>query len=91
MKKISTASTLSKLSLLHNSPGPVNLQCYAQAAYSLNVAAETHTVYLSYKGAYGPAILPDKSLFKLTLAGCQRNQAVRKFYLRLHASSRLLC
>jgi len=38
MKKISTASTLSKLSLSSYtqldiySPGPVNLHCYAQAA-----------------------------------------------------------
>ena len=45
---------------------------------SPNVAAETHTVYLSYKGAYGPAVLSGNSLFKLTLAGCKRNQAVRK-------------
>ena len=44
-----------------------------------NVAAETHTVYLSYKGAYGPAVLPGNSLLKLS---CQRNQAVRKSYLR---------
>ena len=45
---------------------------------SPNVAAKTHTVYLSYKGAYGPAVLPGNLLFKLTLAGCKRNQAVRK-------------
>ena len=36
---------------------------------SPNVTAETHTVYLSYKGAYSPAVLPGNSLFKLTLAG----------------------
>ena len=41
---------------------------------SPNVAAETHTVYLSYKGAYGPAVLPGNSLFKLTLAGCQETK-----------------
>ena len=48
---------------------------------SPNVAAETHTVYLSYKGAYGPAVLPGNSEFKLMLAACQRNQAVQKSYL----------
>ena len=32
------------------------------------------------------AVLPGNSLFKLTLAGCQRNQAVRKSYLRPHAA-----
>ena len=53
---------------------------------SPNVAAETHTVYLSYKGAYGPAVLPGNSLFKLMLAGCQRNQAVQKSYLCLYAA-----
>ena len=48
---------------------------------SPNVTAETHTVYLLYKGAYSPAVLPGNSLFNLTLAGCQRNQAVQKSYL----------
>ena len=33
---------------------------------SPNVAAETHTVYLSYKGVYAPAVLPGNSLFKHT-------------------------
>jgi len=34
MKKISTASTYIEVSsaFLHNNPGSVNLQCYAQAA-----------------------------------------------------------
>ena len=45
-----------------------------------------HTVYLSYKGAYGPAVLPGNSLFKLTLAGCQRNQAVRNLTYSPHAA-----
>ena len=35
---------------------------------SPNVTAKTHTVYVSYKGAYGPAVLHGNSLFKLTLA-----------------------
>jgi len=30
--------------------------------------------FRSYKGAYGPAVLPGNLLFKLTLAGCQRKQ-----------------
>ena len=46
----------------------------------MSAAAETHTVYPLYKGAYGLAVLPGNLLFKLTLAGCQRNQAVRKSY-----------
>ena len=36
-----------------------------------------HTVYLSYKGAYGLAVLPGNSFTKLMLAGCQRNQTVQ--------------
>ena len=39
-----------------------------------------HTVYLLYKGAYGPAVLPGNLFIKLTLAGCQRNQTVQKSY-----------
>ena len=39
-----------------------------------------HTVYLSYKGAYGLAVLPGNSFTKLTLAGCQRNQTVQISY-----------
>ena len=39
-----------------------------------------HTVYLSYKGAYGLAVLPGNSFIKLTLAGCQRNQTVQISY-----------
>ena len=50
---------------------------------SPNVATKTHTVYLSYKGVYGPAVLPGNLLFKLMLAGYQKNQAVRKSYVRM--------
>ena len=39
-----------------------------------------HTVYLSYKGAYGLAVLPGNSFTKLTLADCQRNQTVQISY-----------
>ena len=39
-----------------------------------------HTVHLSYKGAYGLAVLPGNSFIKLTLAGCQRNQTVQISY-----------
>ena len=34
---------------------------------SPNVTAETHTVYLSYKGACCPAVLPGNSLLKLAV------------------------
>ena len=39
-----------------------------------------HIVYLSYKGAYGLAVLPGNLFTKLALAGCQRNQTVQISY-----------
>ena len=74
---------------LHNSPGPVTSNATLKVP-SPNVAAKTHTVYLSYKGAYGPAVLPGNLLFKLTLAGCQETKLhVQKSYLRSACGPRL--
>ena len=39
-----------------------------------------HTVYLSYKGAYGLAVLPGNSFTNFMPAGCQRNQTVQISY-----------
>ena len=51
---------------------------------SPNVATETQTVYISYKGAYGPAVLPGNLLCKLTLAGCQRTKLYKNLTYGLH-------
>ena len=53
---------------------------------SLNVAAETHTVYLSYKGAYAPAVLPGNSLFKLTLLVVKETKLYENFTYGPHAA-----
>ena len=65
---------------------PVKYQNTAHRLYTQTMhtdyAQTIHTDYhlhLLYKGADDPAVLPGNSLFKFTLAGCQRNQAVRKF------------
>ena len=86
-EKISTASTL-KAELFYTWLCKPSMLRSSRLA---RMSPPKHTLYLSYKGAYGPAILPGNSLIQVHASWLSKKQAVRKSYLRSACGQRLLC